>query len=97
MKKKEVNRKGVEELPDFDKITFEKVKARDIGEVLPIVSNFGISLLQKFIELNPLNRIHAGEALLDNYFFSEPLPTPSYILVKEIPFLVSEKVAKSGD
>lgn len=82
----------METLPDFDKITFESVKPKELTEVFPNVSNSALELLKKFLQLNPSNRIAARDALVDRFFFSEPIPSPAHVLVKELPFIISEKV-----
>lgn len=57
---------GIEKLPDF-KASFPKWKKQTLGSLLPQISEKGIELLEKMIELNPENRISAQEALSHDY------------------------------
>lgn len=53
-------------LPDF-KASFPKWKRKDLKMVLPMISEKGIDLLEKLLELNPDNRITAQAAMEHEY------------------------------
>ncbi|CAH1785058.1 unnamed protein product [Owenia fusiformis] len=65
---------GMSELPDYNKISFPENPPIPMEEVLPDASKEALSLLKKFLVYPSTKRISAKEALLDPYFFTEPLP-----------------------
>lgn len=65
---------GLEELPDYNKITFAHFEAIDLSLVTPDARPESLDLLRKFLVYSPGQRITAADALLHPYFFSEPLP-----------------------
>lgn len=57
---------GIEKLPDF-KGSFPRWKKQNLKELLPQISEKGIDLLERMLELNPEARISAQEALAHEY------------------------------
>lgn len=53
---------GISTLPDY-KPTFPKWQKKSLKNILPSISQSGIDLLEKLLELNPDQRITALEAL----------------------------------
>ncbi len=52
---------SVEDLPDFNKITFPTLPALPLRCVLPDASSAALSLLERFLRYNPDTRLSAGE------------------------------------
>ncbi|KAF0982569.1 hypothetical protein FDP41_011499 [Naegleria fowleri] len=71
----ETNWPGVSKLPDFGKITFSKVKVRDLRELVPNASEIAIDLMSHLLQFDISKRYSAQEALRHPYFFSVPLPS----------------------
>lgn len=79
---------GISELPDFNKITFNEKPAIPWEVLYPDVSPAALKLMARFLVWDPKKRVSAAEvcpccviadgfqALLDPFFFTEPLPTP---------------------
>eukprot|EP01006_Ploeotia_vitrea_P060291 TRINITY_DN75635_c0_g1_i1.p1 TRINITY_DN75635_c0_g1~~TRINITY_DN75635_c0_g1_i1.p1 ORF type:complete len:378 (-),score=39.77 TRINITY_DN75635_c0_g1_i1:35-1168(-) len=65
---------GMSGLPDWEKIKFPPSSGIGLHKLIPNASPGALSLLQKFLLVNPKHRITAEEALLDSYFTQEPLP-----------------------
>jgi cyclin-dependent kinase len=57
---------GIDKLPDF-KPTFPKWKKQNLSSFLPQMSEKGIELLERMLELNPEARISAQDALAHDY------------------------------
>lgn len=70
----EENWPGVSNLPDFKKITFPDIKRIPLTELVPNASRLAIDLLGKLLCFDPKKRFSAAQALMHDYFFSEPLP-----------------------
>ncbi|XP_022098738.1 cyclin-dependent kinase 20-like [Acanthaster planci] len=64
---------GMEQLPDYNKITFPENPPIPFEEVVPDASPEALDLLKKFLVYPSKQRISAAEALLHPYFFTEPL------------------------
>ncbi|KAI8910899.1 kinase-like domain-containing protein [Gorgonomyces haynaldii] len=64
----------LETFPDYNKIQFPPMKAKSIREVCPDASQQATDLLKRFLIYPSSKRISAQQALLDDYFFSTPLP-----------------------
>ncbi|KAI9207783.1 kinase-like domain-containing protein [Polychytrium aggregatum] len=64
----------LEDLPDYNKIQFDMMPAVSFDHVCPDASPEAAELLGKFLVYPSAKRISASEALLDPYFFSQPLP-----------------------
>ncbi|KAJ3228403.1 Cyclin-dependent kinase 20 [Clydaea vesicula] len=64
----------LEDLPDYNKIHFPSMPQMDFNNVCPDASQEAINLLKKFLVYPSYSRIAAKEALLDDYFFNNPLP-----------------------
>ena len=65
---------GMNELPDFNKITFPENEPVPFEKLVPDACEEAIDLLTKFLVYSSTQRICAKEALLHLYFFTEPLP-----------------------
>lgn len=65
---------GMHELPDYNKITFPETDPVPFEEVVPDASKEAVDLLKKFLVYQSKQRISAKEALVNPYFFTEPLP-----------------------
>mmetsp|Transcript_37947 Transcript_37947/g.98502 ORF Transcript_37947/g.98502 Transcript_37947/m.98502 type:complete len:110 (+) Transcript_37947:58-387(+) len=65
---------GVAQLPDYGKISFPPTPSVPLGTVLPDASSSAISLLEEMLRYNPDVRISAADALLDDFFLTQPLP-----------------------
>ncbi|XP_072016760.1 cyclin-dependent kinase 20-like [Amphiura filiformis] len=65
---------GMEELPDYNKITFPENPPIPLEKVVPDASAEALDLLKKFLVYPSNRRISAAEALLHPYFFTAPLP-----------------------
>ena len=65
---------GVSALPDFDKITFGHIEHTALADLYPAVPAAEMAFALKLLALNPADRISAEDALLDDYFFLDPLP-----------------------
>lgn len=104
----DANWPGVRELPDYAKITFPSLKPLPMRTLLPNASPAALDLLAKFLVYDPARRISAEDALMDPYFFSEPLPAEPHELARDggtaagsfagqldlyVPFLVPEACA----
>jgi hypothetical protein len=64
--------------PDWEKINFTKTyQSRLSAEYSRQFDTFGLSLLERLLDLNPATRITAKEALEHRYFSPDTLPTPS--------------------
>lgn len=61
-------------LPDYNKIQFDVMPAVPIEEVVVETSPSAIELLKRMLVYNSAERVSADEALLQPYFFTEPLP-----------------------
>ncbi|KAI8894793.1 kinase-like domain-containing protein [Globomyces pollinis-pini] len=72
----------LEQLPDYNKIQFQKMTSVSIEKVCPDASQEALDLLKKLLIYNSSQRITANEALLDPYFFNKPLPAHHL----ELPF-----------
>jgi len=67
---------GVTQLPDYHKITFPEYPAQQFEEIVPEAEPVAVRLLARFLVYDFTKRINAKEALMDMYFFTNPLPTP---------------------
>jgi len=65
---------GLEELPDYNKITFPENDPIPISELVPDASDIEVDLLKQFLVYDSTKRIRAKDALLHGFFFTEPLP-----------------------
>ncbi|PAA73016.1 hypothetical protein BOX15_Mlig023521g1 [Macrostomum lignano] len=65
---------GMGDLPDYNKISFDQLSPVPFEELLPDASQAAVDLLKKFLVYRSDRRVRAGKALLDPYFFTEPLP-----------------------
>mmetsp|Transcript_20814 Transcript_20814/g.57765 ORF Transcript_20814/g.57765 Transcript_20814/m.57765 type:complete len:315 (+) Transcript_20814:141-1085(+) len=64
----------VAELPDYGKISFPHMDSVPLSEVLLDASSSAISLLEEMLRYNPNVRISAEDALLDDFFLTQPFP-----------------------
>eukprot|EP00741_Cyanophora_paradoxa_P003547 tig00000093_g3445.t1 len=65
---------GIRELPDYGKIAFPEMPAVPLEQLLPNASPPALALLRRLLVYNPGARPSALDALLDPWFFLEPLP-----------------------
>eukprot|EP00041_Stephanoeca_diplocostata_P013624 m.240026 g.240026 ORF g.240026 m.240026 type:complete len:347 (+) comp19406_c0_seq1:354-1394(+) len=65
---------GVQRLPDFNKILFEPMPAQPLETQVANTTPSAIALLHGLLVLCPESRFKARLALLQPYFFTEPLP-----------------------
>eukprot|EP00798_Chlamydomonas_sp_ICE-L_P029022 gene29022-32219_t len=65
---------GVEELPDWGKVSFPLSEGVPLSTQLPSASPAALELLEGMLRYNPEERITAEQALLDPYFFTQPYP-----------------------
>ncbi len=74
----------VDELPDFNKISFPSLPPLPLAAVLPGASAGALALLSKFLRYDPETRISAEQALLDPWFFTAPLPADASSLLRHM-------------
>mmetsp|Transcript_12010 Transcript_12010/g.36613 ORF Transcript_12010/g.36613 Transcript_12010/m.36613 type:complete len:256 (+) Transcript_12010:389-1156(+) len=72
----EKNWPSFQTMPIADKLAFSEEEGTGLRSVLPDCSDKALSLLQKFLQLEPTRRISASEALQDEFFRSLPSPEP---------------------
>ncbi|XP_054284493.1 cyclin-dependent kinase 11B-like isoform X1 [Macrosteles quadrilineatus] len=65
---------GYSKLPAVQKMTFAEFPSSQLRTRFPMLSDAGLSLLNKFLTYNPVERITADEALKHDYFAEPPLP-----------------------
>jgi hypothetical protein len=65
---------GVGDLPDYNKITFETMPAVPLASIVANTTDSAVDLLGRMLVLWAPGRTSAHDALLHEYFFSEPLP-----------------------
>ncbi|VDD82103.1 unnamed protein product [Mesocestoides corti] len=65
---------GLEQLPDYNKITFTHCEPVPLKDVLICASSLAVDLLSKFLCYDQNKRIAADNALLHDFFLNEPLP-----------------------
>jgi len=65
---------GLTELPDYNKICFEEMAAVPLEDVVVETSPTAVALLKQMLVYNSKIRIAAHQALLQPFFFTEPLP-----------------------
>lgn len=65
---------GVSDLPDYGKITFAESTPVPLENIVPDAPEVAVELLKKFLVYPSKQRVAASEALLHDYFFTEPLP-----------------------
>ncbi len=72
---------GVTELPEWANTDFPKYKATNLREVCLTLEPQGHDLLLKMLDMNPVARISAAEALAHPYFDNVRLPEgmPKYV------------------
>ncbi|KAJ6799315.1 cyclin-dependent kinase F-1 [Iris pallida] len=69
--------RGCSKLPDYSKISFNKVdNPVGVEACLPNRSPAEVNLVRKLLCYDPMNRATAKELLNDRYFGEEPLPVP---------------------
>lgn len=82
---------GVDSLPDYHKIQFPKMPPTPFEELLADARPCAIALVKRFLIYDPNKRITAQEALLDPYFFMDPLPLSTQQLAASIPQLTKKQ------
>jgi hypothetical protein len=66
---------GVEDLPDYSKVSFPNMAPLPLAAVLPAVHAEDLALLATLLVLDPARRLSAQEAVQSPYFTSQsPLP-----------------------
>jgi hypothetical protein len=63
------------DLPDYSKITFPSTPPIPLERVVPTAKADELALFKQFITYDSARRISAEQALLDPYFYNEPLPS----------------------
>jgi hypothetical protein len=69
-----VDVQGVEDLPDYSKVSFPNMAPLPLAAVLPAVHAEDLALLATLLVLDPARRLSAQEAVQSPYFTSHPLP-----------------------
>ena len=64
---------GVNELPDFSKITFPDTKPIDLESIVPDATPEAVDLFKQFVKYDSAKRMSAKNALQHEYFSSSPL------------------------
>ncbi|XP_049774267.1 cyclin-dependent kinase 20-like isoform X2 [Schistocerca cancellata] len=67
---------GVSTLPDYNKVSFKECRGIPLEQVFLEVSPEGVDLLKKLLLYDASKRISAEKALVHQYFFTRPLPSP---------------------
>ena len=71
---------GVQEMPDWGKVSFPSSQGRSLSELLPGASDGALELLGAMIKYCPEDRIKVEDALSSAFFLTEPFPySPSQI------------------
>jgi serine/threonine protein kinase len=65
---------GVELLPDFSKVSFPNMHPLALPLLLPQSHHADLTFLSTLLQLNPLSRSSAKQALSNRYFYVAPLP-----------------------
>jgi len=86
----------VTELPDYNKITFENMAAVPLEKVVANATASALPLLKRLVVLNPTGRLDAHDALLHEYFFSEPLQAHHSELPTPAPKSTDDSASVSG-
>jgi cell cycle related kinase len=85
---------GVQELPDYSKVSFPNMPALDLRLVLPAAHPQEVAFLSRLLALDPSRRLGALEALQLDYFQSAPLPAPAAAV--HVPLRIMGKAAHAG-
>ena len=62
---------NAQNLPDFNKIVFNEIKAKNLNEIWPNLSDEIIELIQFCLKFNPIMRISAFDALKHKWFITK--------------------------
>jgi hypothetical protein len=85
---------GVQELPDYSKVSFPQMQALALPLVLPAAHPEEVAFLSRLLVLDPSRRLGAEEALRAEYFQRAPLPAPAAAL--HVPLRVQGQKAQGG-
>ncbi|RWS14620.1 hypothetical protein B4U79_09733, partial [Dinothrombium tinctorium] len=69
---------GVTKLPDY--VTFKYQPGTPLKDIFTAATDDLLELLNKMLQLNPLNRCTCSQALQMAYFSNKPYPTPPHLL-----------------
>lgn len=73
---------GVDQLPDYPKVSFPNLVPRDLSEVVPMADQSDLDFLRQILVLDPKKRLTSTAACQHAYFFQHPLPVhPSSLIV----------------
>lgn len=92
----EENWPGVSQLPDFKKITFPDIKKISLKELVPNASDLALDLLGKLLCFDSKQRLSAAQALMHDYFYSDPLPASVSELKNNLDEQISMNTMDSG-
>lgn len=70
--------KGVESLPDYEKVSFPEMQPVDLAFIMPLAHEEDRAFIQRFLQLDPQKRLTAEEGSRLDYFSQFPFPCRSY-------------------